>query len=101
MEKRVPHDYKYHAEIMYEGEVAMRFTCAVGNTMDELINDIDKEFKEVQHRMPEIVEALVFPNGINKNITNLVNRLYYQRGDKWWILNSSEKIKLTKSMNYH
>ena len=73
---------KYHAEIMYEGEVAMRFTCAVGNTMDELINDIDKEFKEVQHRMPEIVEALVFPNGINKNITNLVNRLYYQRGSK-------------------
>ena len=80
MEKRVPHDYKYHAEIMYEGETAMRFTCAVGNTMDELIKDIDKEFKEVQHRMPEIVEALVYPNGINKNITNLVSRLYYQRG---------------------
>tara|TARA_Y100000401_G_scaffold81680_1_gene67098 strand:+ start:649 stop:897 length:249 start_codon:yes stop_codon:yes gene_type:complete len=82
MEKRVPHDYMYHAEIMYEGEFAMRFTCAVGNTMEELINDIDKEFKEVQHRTPEIVEALVYPNGINKNITNLVNRLYYQRGDK-------------------
>ena len=48
----------------------------------EGIKDIDKEFKEVQHRMPEIVEALVFPNGINKNITNLVNRLYYQRGNK-------------------
>ena len=45
MEKRVPHNYMYHAEIMYEGEIAMRFTCAVGNTMDELINDIDKEFK--------------------------------------------------------
>ncbi|MAK51020.1 hypothetical protein [Marinobacter sp.] len=82
MEKRVPHDYMYHAEIMYEGEVAMRYTCAVGNTMEELLNDIDKEFKEVQHRMPEIVEALVFPNGINKNITNLVNRLYYQREEK-------------------
>lgn len=82
MEKRVPHDYMYHAEIMYEGEVAMRFTCAVGNSMEELIKDIDKEVKEVQNRMPEIVEALVFPNGINKNITNLVNRLYYQRGDK-------------------
>ena len=82
MEKRVPQDYKNHAEIMYEGEIAMRFTCAVGNTMDELINDIDKEFKEAQHRMPKIVEALVFPNGINKNITNLVNRLYYQRGSK-------------------
>ena len=82
MEKRVPHDYKYHAEIMYEGEIAMRFTCAVGNTMDELINDIDKEFKEVQHWMPEIVTALVYPNNICQNITNLVNRLYYQRGDK-------------------
>ena len=82
MRTRVPHDYMYHAEIMYEGEIAMRFTCAVGNTMEELLNDIDKEFKEVQHRMPEIVEALVFPNGINKNITNLVNKLYYQRGGK-------------------
>lgn len=82
MEKRVPHDYKYHAEIMYEGEVAMRFTCAVGNTIEDLIKDINKEFTEVQHRMPEIVEALVYPNGINKNITNLVNRLYYQRGDR-------------------
>ena len=82
MEKRVPHDYKYHAEIMYEGEVAMRFTCAVGNTIEDLIKDINKEFTEVQHRMPEIVEALVYPNEINKNITNLVNRLYYQRGDK-------------------
>ena len=82
MKKRVQHNYMYHAEIMYEGETAMRFTCAVGNTIDELIKDIDKEFIEVQHRLPEIVEALVFPNGINKNITNLVNRLYYQRGDK-------------------
>ena len=82
MEKRVPHDYMYHAEIMYEGEFAMRFTCAVGNTMDELINDIDKEFKEVQHRMPEIVEALQFFRGNDKNITNLVNRLYYQREEK-------------------
>ena len=82
MEKRVPHDYMYHAEIMYEGEVAMRYTCAVGNTMEELLNDIDKEFIELQNRMPEIVEALVFPNGINKNITNLVNRLYYQREEK-------------------
>tara|TARA_R100001163_G_C5034294_1_gene173824 strand:+ start:586 stop:834 length:249 start_codon:yes stop_codon:yes gene_type:complete len=80
MEKRVPHDYKYHAEIMYEGEFAMRFTCAVGNTIEDLIKDINKEFTEVQHRMPEIVEALVYPNGINKNITNLVSRLYYQRG---------------------
>ena len=82
MEKRVPHDYMYHAEIMYEGEIAMRFTCAVGNTMEELIKDIDKEFKEVQHRMPEIVTAYVYPNSICQNITNLVNRLYYQRGDK-------------------
>tara|TARA_A100001201_G_scaffold48590_4_gene48484 strand:+ start:3381 stop:3629 length:249 start_codon:yes stop_codon:yes gene_type:complete len=82
MEKRVPHDYMYHAEIMYEGEIAMRFTCAVGNTMEELLNDIDKEFKEVQHRMPEIVEVLQFFKGNERNITNLINRLYYERGDK-------------------
>ena len=82
MEKRAPHDYMYHAEIMYEGEIAMRFTCAVGNTMEELLNDIDKEFKEVQHRMPEIVEALQFFKGNERNITNLINRLYYERGEK-------------------
>lgn len=82
MEKRVPHDYMFHAEIMYEGEIAMRFTCAVGNTMEELLNDIDKEFKEVQHRMPEIVEALQFFKGNERNITNLINRLYYERGEK-------------------
>ena len=82
MEKRVPHDYMFHAEIMYEGEIAMRFTCGVGNTMEELLNDIDKEFKEVQHRMPEIVEALQFFKGNERNITNLINRLYYERGEK-------------------
>jgi len=82
MRTRVPHDYKYHAEIMYEGEIAMRFTSAVGNTMDELINDIDKEFKEVQHRMPKIVEALQFFRGNERNITNLIRRLYNERGEK-------------------
>ena len=80
MEKRVPHDYMYHAEIMYEGEIAMRFTCAVGNSMEELLNDIDKEFKEVQHRMPKIVEALQFFRGNERNITNLIRRLYNERG---------------------
>ena len=82
MEKRVPHDYMYHAEIMYEGEIAMRFTCAVGNTMEELIKDIDKEFIEVQHRMPQIVEALQFFRGNERNITNLIKRLYNERGSK-------------------
>ena len=80
MEKRVPHDYMYHAEIMFEGEVAMRFTCAVGNSMEELLNDIDKEFKEVHHRMPKIVEALQFFRGNERNITNLIRRLYNERG---------------------
>ena len=80
MEKRVPHDYMYHAEILFEGEVAMRFTCAVGNSMEELLNDIDKEFKEVQHRMPKIVEALQFFRGNERNITNLIRRLYNERG---------------------
>ena len=82
MEKRVPHDYMFHAEIMYEGEIAMRFTCAVGNTMEELIKDIDKEFIEVQHRMPQIVETLQFFRGNERDITNLIKRLYNERGDK-------------------
>tara|TARA_Y100000996_G_C22533205_1_gene647304 strand:+ start:243 stop:491 length:249 start_codon:yes stop_codon:yes gene_type:complete len=82
MEKRVPHNYMYHAEIMYEGEVAMRFTCAVGNSMEELLDDIDKEFKDVKHRMPKIVEALQFFRGNERNITNLIRRLYNERGSK-------------------
>ena len=26
----VPHDMRYHAEIQYEGEIAMRYVCAAG-----------------------------------------------------------------------
>ena len=58
MEKRVPHDYIYHAEIQYEGETAMRFTCAVGNTLDDLFKDIDNEMLEHQERYPEIVQVI-------------------------------------------
>ena len=82
MDKRVPHNFKYHAEIQYEGEIAMMYTCAVGNTVEELIRDISYEFKQVEHRMPEIAQAIVYPNGINKNITNLITRLYYTGGNK-------------------
>ena len=79
MDKNVPHDFMYHAEIMYEGETAMRFTCAASDTIEGLVDDIVHEFKKIGHRHPVIVKALVFPNGINQNITNLVVKLHELR----------------------
>ena len=82
MRTRVPHDYKYHAEIQYEGETAMRFTCAVGDTLYDLFKDIDKEMSEHQQRYPEIVQVLKDPNGWNTDCTKFVVDKYYSRGNK-------------------
>ena len=82
MEKIVPHDYKYHAEIQYEGETAMRFTCAVGNTLDDLFKDIDNEMLEHQERYPEIVQVIKNPNSYNTDCTKFVIDKYYSRGNK-------------------
>ena len=53
--KYVPHLMRYHAEIQYEGEIAMRYVCAAGETLDELAQDITKELRKVKHRLPQIV----------------------------------------------
>lgn len=82
MDKRVPHNFKYHAEIMYEGEVAMRFACACGDTIDELLWDIDYEIDQIGNREPRIVEVAENPNGNNKNITKEIIEIYYSRGSK-------------------
>tara|TARA_R100000995_G_C3481620_1_gene124268 strand:+ start:752 stop:1000 length:249 start_codon:yes stop_codon:yes gene_type:complete len=82
MDKRVPHNFKYHAEIQYEGETAMMFTCAVGNTISELFKDIDIEMKHYQHRFPEIVEVIKNPNTWNTDCTGFILLKYYQKGNK-------------------
>ena len=55
--KYVPHLMRYHAEIQYEGELAMRYVCAAGETLDELAQDITKELRKVKHRLPQIVHV--------------------------------------------
>ena len=62
IEKIVPHDFKYHAEIKYETIDAFNFTMAVGNTLDELLQDIHIEMKNYQERFPELVLVLKDPN---------------------------------------
>ena len=80
MEKIVPHDYKYHAEIQYEGETAMRFTCATGNTIEQLLWDIDYEINQIKNREPKIIEVLKNPNFKKEIITQEIIKLYYHRG---------------------
>ena len=54
----VPHDMRYHAEIQYEGEIAMRYVCAAGETLDELAQDITTELRKARHRLPQIALVL-------------------------------------------
>jgi len=71
----VPHDYKYHAEIIYETEDSFGFTDAMGNTLDEFIDDINKRFDKYKDRQPHLSEALYDPNGEKINITYKVRTI--------------------------
>lgn len=82
MDKKVPHNFKYHAEIIYEGEVAMRFTCACGNTIDELLWDIDYEFDQIGNKEPKIKQVLKNPNTNQQDITEQIIKEYHSRGSK-------------------
>ena len=54
----VPHDERYHAEIQFEGEIAMRYVCCIGNTLEELAADITNELRKARHRLPQIALVL-------------------------------------------
>lgn len=75
----VPHDMRYHAEIQYEGEIAMRYVCAAGETLDELAQDITTELRKARHRLPQI--ALVLDvhnkNDITENFIHDYNKGVY------------------------
>ena len=81
MDKIVPHDFIYHDEIKYEGETAMMYTWDLGNTIDDLFQDIDIEMKYYQHRFPEIVKVIKNPNTWNLDYTKFVVDKYYNRGN--------------------
>tara|TARA_R110000851_G_scaffold129609_1_gene262674 strand:+ start:1270 stop:1506 length:237 start_codon:yes stop_codon:yes gene_type:complete len=66
----VPFDYTYHAEIQYETELGFTYCNANGNTIDELLRDIDHRLDQYKHRLPELSLALKDPNGDKIDITN-------------------------------
>ena len=66
---KVWHDFKYHAEIRYDTKDAFSFKSAMGNTIKELMSDIDLRLKELGNRDPKIIQVLYKPNGESINIT--------------------------------
>ena len=78
----VPYDFKYHAEIMYEALDGFNFCNAAGNTVDELLWDIDARFNDYKYREPKIVKVLENPNTKNLEITKEIIEIYYSRGGK-------------------
>jgi|TARA_Y100000289_G_C3819767_1_gene98077 aspartate oxidase len=75
----VPHDMRYHAEIQYEGEIAMRYVCAAGETLDELAQDITNELRKARHRLPQIVHVEDLETGelITKDFIHDYNKGVY------------------------
>ena len=71
----VPFDFKYHAEIQYETEFALAFCNANGNTMDELLSDIDFRFDQYKHRLPQLSLVLKNPNDRKVDITKTVLKM--------------------------
>ena len=72
----VPFDFKYHAEIQYETELGFTFCNANGDTIDELLWDIDHRLDQYKHRMPELSLVLKYPNGEKIDITkDILKRL--------------------------
>lgn len=76
----VPHSFLYHAEIIYETEESFAFTNAMGNTMQELIDDINSRFKQYADRQPQLSEVLFEPNGEKIDITHKI-RTILNKGD--------------------
>ena len=71
----VPFDFKYHAEIQYETEFGFSFCNANGNTMDELLWDIDDRFDQYKHRLPQLSLVLKNPNDKKVDITKTVLKM--------------------------
>lgn len=73
--KNVNHDFLYHVEIQYETEHAFAYTSAIGNTIQELMKDVENRLSYVKDRSPKIVKALYKPQGESVNITSKINSL--------------------------
>lgn len=71
----VNHDFNYHAEIIYETEKGFAFTNAMGNTMQELIDDINARFKQYEDRQPQLSEVIFEPNNEKIDITSKIRTI--------------------------
>ena len=70
--RKVNHNYLYHAEIMYETKNGFDYKSAKGNTLKELLNDIDLRFKQLSGRDPKLIEVLYKPQKESINITSKI-----------------------------
>tara|TARA_R110000824_G_scaffold186315_1_gene367610 strand:+ start:186 stop:440 length:255 start_codon:yes stop_codon:yes gene_type:complete len=76
----VHHDYKFHAEIMYETGDSFGFIDAMGNTLEEFIDDINSRFDKYKDRQPHLAEAISDPNGEKIDITYKIRTILKKRG---------------------
>ena len=71
----VNHDFDYHAEIRYETEHGFAFTSAMGNTEQEVADDIKLRFKKYKDRHPYLDVVIYKPNQLNKYVTRKIRKL--------------------------
>ena len=77
----VPYDFKYHAEIRYETEMGFMTCNANGNTIDEILWDIDDRLDKYEHREPKVLVVYEDPNGKKIDVTEkILKRLYREAG---------------------
>ena len=73
--ENVPHDFKYHAEIRYETEKGFSFTNAMGNTEQEIVDDIRLRLKKYRDRKPYLDVVIYKPNQLNRYVTRKIRKL--------------------------
>ena len=73
--ENVPHDFKYHAEIRYETERGFSFTNAMGNTEQEIVDDIRLRLKKYKDRKPYLDVVIYKPNQLNRYVTRKIRKL--------------------------
>ena len=73
--ENVPHDFKYHAEIRYETERGFSFINAMGNTEQEIVDDIKLRLKKYRDRKPYLDVVIYKPNQLNKYVTRKIRKL--------------------------
>ena len=73
--ENVPHDFKYHAEIRYETERGFSFTNAMGNTEQEIVDDIKLRLKKYKDRKPYLDVVIYKPNQLNRYVTRKIRKL--------------------------